>query len=170
MSYLTKLRLNGVPYDIRDAAAYKAINILNGDSSVSGSVANIIKTSLNSLKNATFRVVEELPIPETAEDGVIYLILEEGKKSGTYVEYIKVVGLDGKLAMEKIGTTDMDLANYETRIDASELAKRILEVNEFQITEDLVERDGYSYITLHTEIPRNIYLRSNDGVTFMVYI
>lgn len=27
-----------------------------------------------------------------------------------------------------------------------------------------------SYITLHTEIPRNIYLRSNDGVTFMVYI
>ena len=27
-----------------------------------------------------------------------------------------------------------------------------------------------SYITLHTETPRNIYLRSNDGVTFLVYI
>lgn len=27
-----------------------------------------------------------------------------------------------------------------------------------------------SYITLHTETPRNIYLRSDDGVTFMVYI
>ena len=27
-----------------------------------------------------------------------------------------------------------------------------------------------SYITLHTKTPRNIYLRSDDGVTFMVYI
>ena len=27
-----------------------------------------------------------------------------------------------------------------------------------------------SYITLHTETPRNIYLRSDDGVTFRVYI
>ena len=27
-----------------------------------------------------------------------------------------------------------------------------------------------SYITLHTKTPRNIYLRSNDGVTFLVYI
>lgn len=27
-----------------------------------------------------------------------------------------------------------------------------------------------SYITLHNKTPRNIYLRSNDGVTFMVYI
>lgn len=27
-----------------------------------------------------------------------------------------------------------------------------------------------SYITLHTKTPRNIYLRSDDGVTFLVYI
>lgn len=27
-----------------------------------------------------------------------------------------------------------------------------------------------SYITLHTQTPRNIYLRSDDGVTFLVYI
>ena len=39
MSYISKINLNNVQYDIKDAAAQSALSVLNGDSTVVGSVA-----------------------------------------------------------------------------------------------------------------------------------
>lgn len=168
MAYLTKMKLNGVSYDIRDAEAYKAINILNGDSGIAGSVANSIKNALANLKNTSFRVVDELPNADEAEDGVIYLVTEVGIKSGSYVEYIKVSDIEGNYSMEKIGTTDVDLSDYQNRTDATEIAKRILEINEFVETDDLLTKDGYSYITIHEDGVAEIGINRQENSTVYV--
>lgn len=149
MAYLTKIKLNGTYYDIRDAEAYSAINILNGDDQTAGSVAKQIKDAISDIKGTSFQVVDQVPDVSVAEDGVIYLV---PKTEGTgYSEWIKAKNQSGEYFMEEIGDTDIDLSDYETRDDATAMAKAIIVANEFEITEDASPVEGYIYITIHKD-------------------
>ena len=89
-------------------------------------------------------------------------IVNNGNTSNTYI----------LLATITISGTSLSCAEFTTLFQNREC----LDSSSF-ILSGAIRRDSttsvtatLSYITLHTKTPRNIYLRSDDGVTFRVYI
>lgn len=73
-------------------------------------VQSAIADAVGDITGFDFQIVEELP--GTGQKGVIYLISNSGTGQNIYDEYIWT-GTD----YEKIGTTDVDLSNYWSKID-----------------------------------------------------
>lgn len=81
-------------------------------------VSALIADAVADITSFGFEIVESLPT--TGEKGIIYLVSNSGSSPNSYDEYIWVTsGTSG--SFEKIGTTDIDLSNYVTFDDLSEL-------------------------------------------------
>ena len=73
-------------------------------------VSGAIATALNGITGISFSIVQTLPA--TGEQGIIYLIANNGAAPNIYDEYIYVNN-----AFEKIGTTEVDLSGYMRTTD-----------------------------------------------------
>ena len=73
-------------------------------------VQSAIADAVGDITSFQFQIVGELP--GTGENGIIYLVSNNGSGQHIYDEYIWT----GK-AFEKIGTTDVDLSNYWSKTD-----------------------------------------------------
>ena len=95
-----------------------AINILNSDSTVNGSVDNKIKNALLDVSGLQFNVVEELPT--VGENGIIYFVLNNSVNEGKnyYDEYIWV---NNEFELLGQTVTEIDLSNYHTKAEISAL-------------------------------------------------
>ena len=71
----------------------------------SSDVQSAISEAVGDITGFEFQIVEELP--GTGENGVIYLVSNDGSGQNIYDEYIWT-----GTGYEKIGTTDVDLSNY----------------------------------------------------------
>ena len=134
---LSKINIGGKLYDLKDAWAREQIASLSGAAegfmTTSGifagdaDVKSYVDAQVGSINKFNVAVVDTLPEASEATMYVLYLVPEEGKLSGNYLEYITVrSGEDGAYtyAMEKIGTTAVDLADYVTDDALTEILKK----------------------------------------------
>lgn len=85
--------------------------LINGSGYQTASdVEDAITEAIGDITGFEFQIVEELP--GTGENGVIYLISNNGSGQNIYDEYIWTGS-----GYEKIGTTDVDLSNYWSKTD-----------------------------------------------------
>ena len=88
-----------------------AIEVLNGNASVTGSVAKQIADAISGITSFEYQVVSSLP--STGTKGVIYLLPNSGSSPNFYDEYIWVTASGSVSAhFERIGSTDIDLSQY----------------------------------------------------------
>lgn len=73
-------------------------------------VQSAIADAVGDITSFQFQIVGELP--GTGENGIIYLVSNNGSGQNIYDEYIWT-----GTAFEKIGTTDVDLSNYWSKTD-----------------------------------------------------
>lgn len=73
-------------------------------------VQSAISEAVGDITGFKFQIVEELP--GTGENGVIYLVSNDGSGQNIYDEYIWT-----GTGYEKIGTTDVDLSNYWSKTE-----------------------------------------------------
>ena len=86
------------------------------DSTSTNPVENrVITSAISSLVGIRCEVVSELPI--TGENGVIYLVPNDGSETNIYDEYLWI---DSTSKFELIGTTEIDLSNYVTNDDLND--------------------------------------------------
>lgn len=103
-----------------------AIETLNGDESVVGSVAKQIAEALGKLNSLSKEIVDAVPSVADAKDNVIYLL----KGEGTTYEMYSVVSLpDGSKNMASLGSTEIDLDSYLTVTKAQELYLALADVD-----------------------------------------
>ena len=103
-----------------------AIETLNGDESVVGSVAKQIAEALGKLNSLSKEIVDAVPSVADAKDNVIYLL----KGEGTTYEMYSVVSLpDGSKNMASLGSTEIDFDGYLTVTKASELYLALADVD-----------------------------------------
>ena len=103
-----------------------AIETLNGDESVVGSVAKQISEALGKLNSLSKEIVDAVPSVADAKDNVIYLL----KGEGTTYEMYSVVSLpDGSKNMASLGSTEIDLDGYLTVTKAQELYLALADVD-----------------------------------------
>ena len=103
-----------------------AIETLNGDESVVGSVAKQIAEALRKINSLSKEVVDAVPSVADAKDNVIYLL----KGEGTTYEMYSIVSLpDGSKNMASLGSTEIDLNGYLTVTKASELYLALADVD-----------------------------------------
>lgn len=119
-----------------------AINILNSDSTVDGSVDNKIKNALLDVSGLQFNVVEELPT--AGENGVIYFVLNTSISEGKnyYDEYIWI---NNKFELLGQTVTEVDLSNYHTKAEISALLSS--KVDKMEIYSMSLENFTYGQIT-----------------------
>ena len=103
-----------------------AIETLNGDESVVGSVAKQIAEALGKLNSLTKEIVDAVPSVADANDNVIYLLKGE---STTYEMYTVVSLPDGSKNMAPLGSTEIDLDGYLTKTKAQELYIALADVD-----------------------------------------
>lgn len=103
-----------------------AIETLNGDESVVGSVAKQIAEALGKLNSLSKEIVDAVPSVADAKDNVIYLL----KGEGTTYEMYSVVSLpDGSKNMAHLGSTEIDLGGYLTETKAQEIYLALADVD-----------------------------------------
>ena len=103
-----------------------AIETLNGDESVVGSVAKQIAEALGKLNSLSKEIVDAVPSVADAKDNVIYLL----KGEGTTYEMYSVVSLpDGSKNMASLGSTEIDLDGYLTETKAQEIYLALADVD-----------------------------------------
>ena len=111
----TQSTLNDTITDV--GANTTAIGILNGNSTVVGSVDKKISDALANLDRLTKQIVNELPDVADAVENVIYLVPTDD----VYVQWTIVDdGLGGK-EWARLGTTDVDLSGYYNKTQTDEL-------------------------------------------------
>lgn len=103
-----------------------AIETLNGDESVVGSVARQIAEALGKLNSLSKEIVDAVPSVADAKDNVIYLLKGEGM---TYEMYSVVSLPDGSKNMASLGSTEIDLDGYLTVTKAQELYIALADVD-----------------------------------------
>lgn len=86
-----------------------AIDKLNGDDSIVGSVAYQIADALGKLNKLSKKIVEVLPSADVADANTIYMVKEGG---GNYAMYTVVTLADGSKSLASMGSTDIDLTDY----------------------------------------------------------
>lgn len=83
-----------------------------------------VEDSIAGITGFDFQVVDKLP--ETGEKGIIYLVAHDHGTTDAYDEYIWTGS-----GYEKIGNTDVDLANYYTKSETdSAIAEAVKPINE----------------------------------------
>lgn len=103
-----------------------AIETLNGDESVVGSVAKQIAEALGKLNSLSKEIVDAVPSVADAKDNVIYLL----KGEGTTYEMYSVVSLpDGSKNMAPLGSTEINLDGYLTETKAQDLYIALADVD-----------------------------------------
>lgn len=108
-----------------------AIETLNGDESVVGSVAKQIAEALGKLNSLSKEIVDAVPSVADAKDNVIYLL----KGEGTTYEMYSVVSLpDGSKNMAPLGSTEIDLDGYLTETKAQEIYLALADVDKDTLT------------------------------------
>ena len=96
MADLSKIKLNGIEYNFKDAAA---------------------RASISNITNFEVAVVSSLPT-SNINTHTIYFISNNGSNNNVYDEYMYISN-----AWEKIGTTDIDLSGYLQSNDIAAWAK-----------------------------------------------
>lgn len=96
-----------------------AITILNGNSTVNGSVDKKISDALSNLDRLTKQIVTELPDISQAVENVIYLI--ENTAGTAYDQYTIVDDGAGGKEWALLGSTDTDLTGYYTSVQVDSL-------------------------------------------------
>lgn len=96
-----------------------AIMILNGNSTVNGSVDKKISDALSNLDRLTKQIVTELPDLSEAIENVIYLI--ENTAGTAYDQYTIVDDGAGGKEWALLGSTDTDLTGYYTSVQVDSL-------------------------------------------------
>ena len=103
-----------------------AIETLNGDESVVGSVAKQIAETLGKINSLSKEIVDAVPSVADAKDNVIYLL----KGEGTTYEMYSVVSLpDGSKNMARLGSTEINLDGYLTVTKAQGLYLALADVD-----------------------------------------
>lgn len=103
-----------------------AIETLNGDESVVGSVAKQIAEALGKLNSLSKEIVDAVPSVADAKNNVIYLL----KGEGTTYEMYSVVSLpDGSKNMASLGSTEINLGGYLTVTKAQDLYIALADVD-----------------------------------------
>lgn len=87
-----------------------AIEVLNGDTDVDGSVAKQITDAIAKLNKLEKKIVDVLPSVEDADANTIYLI-KQGDTT-TYDMYTLVTLADGSKSLASMGGTEIDLDGY----------------------------------------------------------
>lgn len=157
----TSLPANGGNADTVDG--YHASGLLTALSNSNRGISLTVGGTTKSLSNIS---VGDADTVDRYHANTIYnapsFIVSNGNTSNTYI----------LLATITISGTSLSCAEFTTLFQNREC----LDSSSF-ILSGAIRRDSttrvtatLSYITLHTETPRNIYLRSDDGVTFRVYI
>ena len=161
-----------------------AIDTLNGTETTTGSVAKAVADAEVRVKVTTdalagriaalegvklsVQVVDALP--EVPVINTIYLVPEEDKTSGNYVEYIayKPEGSE-TVTTERIGTTAVDLEGYTTDAEHTALADRVTaldsETGRVAVVEGKVSTLEGQVSTLTTETIPDIQKSVTDGVS-----
>lgn len=103
-----------------------AIETLNGDESVVGSVAKQIAEALRKINSLSKEIVDAVPSVADANDNVIYLLKGEGT---TYEMYTVVSLPDGSKNVASLGSTEIDLNGYLTVTKAQELYIALADVD-----------------------------------------
>ena len=103
-----------------------AIETLNGDESVVGSVAKQISEALGKLNSLSKEIVDAVPSVADAKDNVIYLL--KGERT-TYEMYSVVSLPDGSKNMASLGSTEIDLDGYLTVTKAQEIYLALADVD-----------------------------------------
>lgn len=103
-----------------------AIETLNGDESVVGSVAKQIAEALGKLNSLSKEIVDAVPSVADAKDNVIYLL--KGERT-TYEMYSVVSLPDGSKNMASLGSTEIDLDGYLTVTKAQEIYLALADVD-----------------------------------------
>ena len=128
------VKISGVDYALKDETLRALIAGMNPEitensllTAISGESAdadklvtnegikNYVDAQVGAIHAFDYEVVTTLPTPSADTMFKIYLVAEAGVESGSYVEYITVrSGSEGAYtyAMEKIGTTAVDLDEY----------------------------------------------------------
>ena len=96
MADLSKIRLDGVDYNFKDAAA---------------------RQSISNITNFGVAIVNSLPA-SNIDTHTIYFMSNNGASGNSYDEYMYIGG-----AWEKIGSTEIDLSNYLQSTDIADWAK-----------------------------------------------
>lgn len=124
-----------------------AIETLNGDESVVGSVAKQIAEALGKLNSLSKEIVDVVPSVADAKDNVIYLL----KGEGTTYEMYSVVSLpDGSKNMSPLGSTEIDLDGYLTETKAKELYLALADVDKDTLSKlGTVEEDEVIYLSFN---------------------
>lgn len=85
-------------------------NLQDGGTALSAlATQEYVNSAIGNITEFSAEVVEELP--QTGENGVLYLVENSGSGQNVYDEYIWVAS---ESKFEKIGTTDIDLSGYAT--------------------------------------------------------
>ena len=95
----------------RISDAEEAINILNGDDTVEGSVEAKIVDAFSKFTSIKFESVDTLPV--SGENGIFYLV--PLTNTGTQNEYEEYIYINNK--WELLGTTRIDLSAYAKKTD-----------------------------------------------------
>ena len=124
-----------------------AIETLNGDESVVGSVAKQIAETLGKINSLSKEIVDAVPSVADAKDNVIYLL----KGEGTTYEMYSVVSLpDGSKNMARLGSTEIDLDGYLTVTKAQELYIALADVDKDTLAKlGTVTEDEVIYLTFN---------------------
>ena len=124
-----------------------AIETLNGDESVVGSVAKQIAETLGKINSLSKEIVDAVPSVADAKDNVIYLL----KGEGTTYEMYSVVSLpDGSKNMASLGSTEIDLDGYLTVTKAQEIYLALADVDKDTLAKlGTVTEDGVIYLTFN---------------------
>ena len=81
-------------------------------------VTSLIADAVGEIQTLEYNVVSSLPA--TGETGIIYLVSNGGANPNIYDEYIYING-----NFEKIGTTEIDLSGYLTKVEAGETYAKV---------------------------------------------
>lgn len=157
----TSLPANGGNADTVDG--YHASGLLTALSNSNRGISLTVGGTTKSLSNIS---VGDADTVDRYHANTIYnapsFIVSNGNTSNTYI----------LLATITISGTSLSCAEFTTLFQNRECLD-----NSSFILSGAIRRDSpsnvratLSYVTLHTGTPRNIYLRSDDGVTFRVYI
>ena len=114
MADLSKIKLNGVEYNLKDAAVPAWAKAANKPTYTAAEVGATTTTQVNSLiasaigdiNSFEVAIVDSLPT-ENIDTHTIYFISNSGSNPNSYDEYMYI-----NSAWEKIGTTDVDLSGY----------------------------------------------------------
>ena len=110
------VKVNGTTLSIKDKAVDitvpTKVSQLSNDSAfqTSSQVNSAISTAISKSGHASFQKVDALPAVDSAQENILYLVLN--KTTSHYDIYAKIKGANGTYTMEQLDDTTVDLSGY----------------------------------------------------------